>query len=354
MIDRRLLLTGLGTALLLVACSSPQSSPIVGTTASTPLSPPTPPPPHYNALSGRIAPDGQVLAVKIDDTEAAHPQIGLEDADVVYVEQVEGGLTRLAAIFSSKIPARIGPVRSARISDIDLLAQYGKVAFAYSGAQRKMLPIIAAANLFNLGAQRESPVFYPRDFARVAPVNLLLKAPELLAEAPAAVNAHNVGWSFGAAPLGGKPLISVTVFWPTSRYRAIWSIVEKRWLLEHDRSADFAASGVHLGPSTLVIQQVQIHPSQFGDKRGNNTPKSETIGTGQGWILRDGNSYAATWSRSGMADGTHWKLTDGTEIRFAPGPIWVFLADSGRSPKFERPAPVVSSPAATPTTSVSK
>ena len=352
MINWRLLLTGLGAALLLVACSSPQSSPIVATTTSTP--PPPPPPPHYNALSGRIAPDGQVLAVKIDDTEAAHPQIGLEDADVVYVEQVEGGLTRLAAIFSSKIPARIGPVRSARISDIDLLAQYGKVAFAYSGAQRKMLPIIAGANLFNLGAQRESPVFYPRDFARVAPVNLLLKAPELLAEAPGAVSAHNVGWTFGAAPLGGKPLTSVTVIWPTSRYRAIWSMVEQRWLLEHDRSPDMAASGVHLGPSTLVIQQVQIHPSQFGDKRGNNTPKSETIGTGQGWILRDGDSYAATWSRASMADGTHWKLTDGTEIRFAPGPIWVFLADSGRSPKFERPAPVVISPAATPTTSVSK
>ena len=81
------------------------------TTASTP---PPPPPPHYNALSGRIAPDGQVLAVKIDDTEAAHPQIGLEEADVVYVEQVEGGLTRLAAIFSSKIPApdRAGKKRS--------------------------------------------------------------------------------------------------------------------------------------------------------------------------------------------------------------------------------------------------
>ena len=349
--NRRLLLTGLSTALLLVACSSPQSSPIGATTASTP---PPPPPPHYNALSGRIAPDGQVLAVKIDDTEAAHPQIGLEDADVVYVEQVEGGLTRLATIFSSKIPARIGPVRSARISDIDLLAQYGKVAFAYSGAQRKMLPIIAAANLFNLGAQRESPVFYPRDFARVAPVNLILKAPQLLAKAPSAVRAHNVGWSFGSAPLGGKPLISVMVVWPTSRYRAIWSSVEKRWLLEHDRSPDLAASGVHLGPSTLVIQQVQIHPSQFGDKRGNNTPKSETIGTGQGWILRDGNSYAATWSRTGMADGTHWKLTDGTEILFAAGPIWVFLADSAKSPKFERPVPVVISPAATPTTSVSK
>ena len=97
-----------------------------------------------NALSGREGINGPVLVVKIDDTTQAHPQVGLEDADVVYIEQVEGGLTRLAAIFSSIIPQRIGPVRSARISDIDILSQFGRVAFAYSGAQRKLLPVIAA------------------------------------------------------------------------------------------------------------------------------------------------------------------------------------------------------------------
>lgn len=74
--------------------------------------------------------------VKIDDTPPAHPQAGLEDADVVYIEQVEGGLTRLAAVFSSNIPTVIGPVRSARISDIEILKQFGRVAFAYSGAQK--------------------------------------------------------------------------------------------------------------------------------------------------------------------------------------------------------------------------
>ena len=95
-----------------------------------------------SVLSGREGVDGRVLAVKIDDTNAAHPQIGLEDADIVYIEQVEGGLTRLAAIFSTVIPQRVGPVRSARISDIDILSQFGRVAFAYSGAQRKLLPVI--------------------------------------------------------------------------------------------------------------------------------------------------------------------------------------------------------------------
>lgn len=81
-----------------------------------------------NSLTGIEGVDGPVLVVKIDDTTFAHPQVGLKSADVVYIEQVEGGLTRLAAVFSSNIPALIGPVRSARISDIELLAQYGKSA----------------------------------------------------------------------------------------------------------------------------------------------------------------------------------------------------------------------------------
>ena len=342
--NRRLLVISLSAALLMAACSSPQATLVVATTTSTP-------PPHYNALSGRIAPDGQVLVVKIDDTEAARPQIGLEDADVIYVEQVEGGLTRLAAIFSSKVPAQIGPVRSARISDIDLIAQYGKVAFAYSGAQRRMLPVIAAANLVNLGAERESPKFYPRDPVRFEPVNLMLNAPEILTLAPDAVRAHSVGWSFGVTPIGGKAVTSVTVVWPASRYKATWSASEKRWLLAHDKSPDLAASGIHLGPSTLVIQQIQIHPSPYGDKLGNNTPMSETIGSGPGWVLRDGNSYAATWSRTSLTDGTHWRLLDGTEIRFSRGPIWVFLSDSSRTPNFDRPVPAPSGTALTATPS---
>ena len=351
MINRRWLAISLGTALLLAACSSPQSTPVVARTTSNP-----PPPPHYNALSGRIGPDGQVLAVKVDDTDAAHPQIALEDADVIYVEQVEGGLTRLAAIFSSKIPTQIGPVRSARISDIDLLAQYGRVAFAYSGAQSRMLPVIAAANLVNLGAERESTKLYPRDSSRSAPVNLLANAPELLAKAPDAVSAHSVGWNFGTAPTGGESVISVSVSWPASRYRATWSTSEARWLLAHDKTPDLAASGIHLGPSTLAIQQVRIHASPYGDKLGNNTPMSETVGTGKGWVLRDGKSYAALWTRTSLPDGTHWRVVDGAEIRFAPGPIWIFLADSTRAPVFEVPAPAPSSTTAsvTPSTSVTK
>ncbi|MEY3856390.1 MAG: hypothetical protein RLZZ193_39, partial [Actinomycetota bacterium] len=168
-------------------------------------------------LSGREGIDGQLLAVKIDDTNMAHPQIGVEDADVVYIEQVEGGLTRLAAIFSTKIPQRIGPVRSARISDIDILSQYGRVAFAYSGAQRKLLPVITAANLQDLGAQRQSPTIFTTDPNRNQPYAMVLRADLLMQkikdEGLNVDTAKSVGFVFGDRPDGGDPISQFVVNW---------------------------------------------------------------------------------------------------------------------------------------------
>ena len=284
-----------------------------------------------NVLSGREGSNGPVLAVKIDDTNAAHPQIGLEDADVVYIEQVEGGLTRLAAIFSSVIPERVGPVRSARISDIDILAQYGRVAFAYSGAQKKLLPVIDAANLQNLGAQAQPPSIYTTDPNRVAPVAMVLRADLLMAKVVEKnyqiSSAKNVGWSFGDAPQGGKPTQAVTMYWPAARYSAEWSESESRWLLSHNSKSNLADSGVILGPTTLVIQIVSITDSEYRDKVGGVTPFSQTVGTGRGFILRDGKSFAALWSRASEGEGTTWTLKDGSEIKFSPGQIWVALSD---------------------------
>jgi hypothetical protein len=289
-----------------------------------------------SVLSGREGVDGQVLAVKIDDTNSAHPQIGLEDADVVYIEQVEGGLTRLAAIFSSTIPVRIGPVRSARISDIDILSQYGRVAFAYSGAQRKLLPVIAAANLEDLGAQHESSKIFTTDPTRNAPYAMVLRADLLMQkivdENLQVDSAKSVGFVFGDNPEGGTPTQKVVVNWPAATYSADWSQKESRWLLTHNGRLNLADSGVVLGPTTLVIQMVKISPSEYGDKFGGVTPLSETIGTGKAYVLRNGELFTTTWNRAFADSGTTFTLPDGSSMNFAPGQVWVALTD--REPEF--------------------
>ena len=295
----------------------------------------------YNSISGRVGMDGPILAVKIDDTRLARPQIGLEDADLVYIEQVEGGLTRLAVIFSSVIPQNIGPVRSARISDIDILSQYGKVVFAYSGAQRAMLTVIANSNLWDYGAQRQSPTIYTRDDARPGPYDMVLRGDLLMEKVKkdqreVAVS-KSAGWSFGEAPIGGVAIDSALVQWPASNYEATWSKTEKRWLLSNGGVPNLAANGKQLCATTFVIQNVEISDSIYRSADGGYTPLSETVGTGSGYILRDGRSFKANWSRPTAEAGTTWTLADGTEIKFAAGSIWVALTD--RKPEFTLTAP---------------
>ena len=287
---------------------------------------------EYNALSGREGINGPVLVVKVDDTNSARPQIGLEDADVVYIEQVEGGLTRIAAVFSSVIPMRIGPVRSARISDFEIMSQYGRVAFAYSGAQRKLFPVIEAANVANLGAQSQSPTIYTTDPTRNQPYAMVLRADLLmqrvLEKGYVVDSARSVGWKFGATELVGVPISRAVIHWPAAQYGVIWSATEKRWLLTHNNEPNLADTGKQLGATTFVIQITSITPSIYGDKFGGITPLSKTVGTGTGYILRDGKSYTATWSRASAEVGTTWTALDGSEITFAPGHVWVALTDT--------------------------
>ena len=289
-----------------------------------------------SVFSGREGVDGQVLAVKIDDTNAAHPQIGLEDAEVVYIEQVEGGLTRLAAIFSTVIPQRVGPVRSARISDIDILRQYGRVAFAYSGAQRKLLSVIKAANLEDLGAQHESPTIYTTDPERTSPFAMVLRADLLMAKIKeqnlVVDSAKNVGFVFGELQEGGKALNKVVMKWPAATYSAEWSDTDSRWHLSHNGKLNLADSGVVLGPTTLVIQIVRIVPSEYSDKLGGITPLSETVGTGKAYVLRNGEVFRTIWNRATPDSGTTFTFSDGSVMNFAPGQIWVALTD--REPEF--------------------
>jgi hypothetical protein len=138
----------------------------------------------------------------------------------------------------------------------------------------------------------------------------------------------NMGWKFGDAPSGGVEIEGVHLSWPANSYDAQWSARQGRWLLDHSNSPDLAASGIQLGPKTLVIQIVSITDSIYEDEVGGVTPLSVTVGSGTGFILRDGKYFSATWSRPDPSLGTRWTSLDGKEIPFAKGQIWVALTDN--------------------------
>lgn len=180
------------TAAGLYGCSDsgrPEPSP---TPTSTPATTPATKPPSLSPFTGLPARPAPVLAVKLDNVPAARPHTGLGAADLVYVEQVEGGVTRLLAVYSSHLPDLTGPVRSARESDIALLADFGRPALAYSGAQSALTPLLRAAPL-DLLTESSAPQAFQRSARRPAPHNLYLRPGRALAAAPGADDARDIG-----------------------------------------------------------------------------------------------------------------------------------------------------------------
>jgi hypothetical protein len=306
------------------------AAPFAAATASAPPSPtPTPTPtrpkgPLLDPFTGKpvkaLAP---VLAVKIDNIVYARPQTGLQSADLVYVIPVEGGLTRYMAVFSSHVPPTVGPVRSARESDLDLLRQFGRPAFAWSGATPHLVPFIERAPIADLYALQVGG--YYRSGTRPAPYNLYASTKQLLAEAHGASKARDIGFRFGAKPAGGKADASFSVKYPAASYTFRWSAKDKRWLTWIDGAPAKATEGGQLGGSTVVIQYTKISTSRFLEY-GGRPPYAESVGKGNAVILRDGREYTVRWSRPNLETGTTYTLSNGKRMLFAPGQTWVVLA----------------------------
>jgi hypothetical protein len=175
----------------------------------------------YSPFTGEpVTALGRVLTVKIDNLAPARPQTGLAGAGIVYVLPVEGGLSRFLAVYSSHVPPVIGPVRSAREDDLELLRQFGRPAFAYSGAQPQLLPVVERARTVDLYDGRVGAYF--RDPRRVAPHNLYARTSRLLAEAPGASRARDIGFRFGPAPAGGRATASFPVSYPAASFAFRW------------------------------------------------------------------------------------------------------------------------------------
>ncbi|SED85564.1 DUF3048 domain-containing protein [Streptomyces sp. TLI_105] len=310
------------TAAGLYGCSDsgppPQPRPTPTTSPATPATGLSP----FTGLPAKPAP---VLTVKLDNVPAARPHTGLGAADLVYVEQVEGGVTRLLAVYSSHLPELTGPVRSARESDIALLADYGRPALAYSGAQSALTPLLRAAPL-DLVTESTAPRAFLRSPDRPAPHNLYLRPGRALAAAPGAHDARDIGFRFGPAPPGGTPVTTSTVRYPAARYTFTWSAADHAWHVAMDGREARATDTGPLTPETVVVQHVTIRPSRFHDRFGAVSPYSETVGSGTALVLRDGRAHEARWSRPSAGSGTTFTTPAGAPLPFAPGQTWIVLA----------------------------
>lgn len=272
---------------------------------------------------------GPVLAVKIDNIVLARPQTGLTHADIVYVLPVEGGLSRFLAVFSSHFPPVIGPVRSAREDDIELLRQFGRPAFAFSGAQPQLLPVVEHSRIVDLYAGLVGG--YYRDLSRIEPYNLFAQTKTLLAEARRAgrangpSTAHDIGFRFGPAPAGGHARASFSVGYSAASFEFRWSARRARWLVWMDGSPALTTDAGQLRPKTVVIQYTRVRTSRFLEQGRVRPPFAVSTGSGTAVVLRGGMAYQVHWSRPRRPGGTTFRLPSGRPMTFARGQVWVVL-----------------------------
>jgi len=267
---------------------------------------------------------GPELIFKIDNVEQARPPTGLTDADLVYLLPVEGGLSRIFAVFSSHFPPVVGPVRSAREEDIELLRQFGRPAFAFSGAQPRLLRVVEHSRIVDLYDGIVGGYF--RSSTRIAPYNLYARTRVLLAEAKGRESkARDIGFRFGPAPAGGTPTTSFSTSYSAASFRFAWSAPQHRWLVWMDGKPAYAAQGGQLGGPTVLIQYVRVATSGFLEL-GIRPPYANTVGSGTAVVLRGGRAYHVHWSRPDADDGTAFTLPDGRRMPFARGQVWVVFA----------------------------
>lgn len=273
------------------------------------------------------------LAVKIDNISVALPQAGINNADVVVEELVEGGLTRLMAIFQCSKADKVGPIRSARISDADILALLHGSVLGYSGANPKDMPPIRANSNAVLISQDSDSQYFHRDYNRAAPHNVFSSTSALVGagvkERPS-LKAPKPLFSYGPINAGARNARKVSMSWPAAS--AMWTWTGGHYLRTQDGSADKLSSGQQISATNIVVMNVDIASTGLRDVLGSPSPEDVTVGSNKVWVLRDGKMIRGRWSRPTIAAGLTLTDAHGKTIALSPGRTWIELLPTGRKP----------------------
>jgi hypothetical protein len=332
---------GAGTALAVLALgffvAFPNSAPaFVRTTMSkVGLAHAVPPPtcPLTGEAPHGVVPHRPALAIKVENAPEARPQTGLNRADIVYEEPVEGGYTRFIAIYQCSEAPKVGPVRSGRTTDPDVLVQFGKPILGYAGGKEAVKRGIARAGITDVNYVVAADA-YTRDPSRVAPHNLytttraLWDAADSKAGPPAPVFSYSEDPA-AAFPPGTKristahlPFSSVSdVYWAWNRKAGVW-------LRSHGTTPHELTDGGQVSATNVVVLQVEVRPGRLLDAVGNPSPVVTLTGRGKAYVLRDGRLIPATWKRPKLSDVTSLVARDGSEVALRPGRTWVELLPS--------------------------
>ncbi|WP_353647925.1 DUF3048 domain-containing protein [Nakamurella sp. A5-74] len=303
------------------------------TRTTKPPSPTTtkPRPAATDVLTGLKVSSGPMIAVKIDNTKAGLPHFGVSHADIVYVEQVEGGLTRLIVLFRSKLPDEVGPVRSVRSTDAELLSMYGSPGLAFSGGAGGPLERLAATKIVDLSPDAAGDAYWRSDKAS-GTYNMHVNLAKLAADSTQVTAPKTPGFQFAArdprlAAAKAASRINVTMIsgetgfsWTDGRY-----VVSRKG----EPYADY--DGAKVLADNVLVQNVVDEPDGTVDSVGSPSYLSHTVGSGTFTLFRSGKQIAGSWKRAAADQPTSYLDKSGKAVFFAPGRTWVVLAPQSAS-----------------------
>jgi Protein of unknown function (DUF3048) N-terminal domain/Protein of unknown function (DUF3048) C-terminal domain len=303
----------------------------------------SPPPPPICPLSGvgrsKDVPQRPALAIKVENLPEARPQTGLSWADLVYEEPVEGGITRFIAVYQCQDASRVEPVRSGRLTDIDILLQFGTPLMGYSGGAGKVVKAIRDAGIVDISYETSvASSAYHRDSGRQAPHNLYTSTKALYAVGkdlteqvppdPIFVYAKKAPKSADKVTEVHVPFSSSSdVFWK-------WSSSKRVWLRYHGTVAHVSTDGTQFSATNVIVQVVKTDLTDQTDKNGIRSPRAITVGKGKAYVFRNGRVIKGTWVRDSVDQVTKFLDADGNEIKLAPGQTWIELLPKDKKVSF--------------------
>lgn len=321
---------------------APEPAPATSASASAPAATsaeptPTPTPTPARALSplrGTIvlasSITGPALAAKIDNHWDARPQCGLEHTDIVYEELVEGGLTRYVAVWFSDVPKEIGPVRSIRPMDPDIISPLGGIV-AYSGGQARFVAMMQGTDVHNaIHGGRDDRYMY-RSTKKAAPHNVVVEARKLRAAyakiaPPVQQFDYPLDPAMATAPVFGSAVKGFDLrFSASSRRGWRWDAASGAFVRSQDGRKDLDSAGVQLRATNVVAMTVAI------DGRYGYVPKTVMVGSGTAWVATGGKAVEARWSKTSRTAPVVLTRTNGLPLYLAAGNTWVELVPKSGS-----------------------
>ena len=310
----------LAASFVLAACGGGDDDKKAGDEPSGSATEPTPEMVVVSPLTGepvKAQPKHPIVIVKIDNSHASAPQIGLGSADLVTEELVEGGITRLAVFFDQKIPQTVGPVRSMRATDIGVVQPAKAVLVASGGAPVTVNRIRGA----HVTTYTEGATGYYRDSSRFPPYNLMMKLSELVKTIKKSDRVRTYlpfaedGSEF---PKGQKVRGLDAVFSGSSSTH--WQFESGKYVNTNSN----AALDDRFKPDTVLVLRVRVGDAGYVDPAGNPVPETIFTGTGQAMVFHDGRLVRASWSKSDFDSELKLSTRQGA-LQLPPGKVWIEL-----------------------------